>query len=87
MFGGLPGAADGWVWCKSEYDVRPELGSLWPYTKDQKVYKCPLDWKKSMARITYSMNGNLGGKPISTARSPLLPLRSHGLKEDYRNQS
>jgi prepilin-type N-terminal cleavage/methylation domain-containing protein/prepilin-type processing-associated H-X9-DG protein len=68
--GGLPGAADGWVWCKNEYDVRPEQGSLWPYTKDRNVYKCPLDWKKSTAKITYSMNGNLGAKPISTARSP-----------------
>lgn len=64
----------GWVSVPGgDYSIDIRAGSLWPYTKDAKVYLCPVDWKKlksNYSPITYAMNQELGrprgvGPPLS----------------------
>jgi prepilin-type N-terminal cleavage/methylation domain-containing protein/prepilin-type processing-associated H-X9-DG protein len=75
--GGFPrdgaiGTSDGWVSCPGgHYMVDIRAGSLWPYTKDMKVYKCPVDWKKSTVQMTYSMNSEIGRPGYTLDSAPL----------------
>lgn len=75
--GGFPrdgaiGTTDGWVSCPTgHYGVKIREGSIWPYTNDPNVYKCPMDWKKSIVQMTYSMNSEIGRPGYTLESAPL----------------
>jgi prepilin-type N-terminal cleavage/methylation domain-containing protein len=62
--------SDGWLGTSAPAPSPPvpniELGRLWPYIRDKRVYKCPDDSRvptdKNQVVFSYSMNGVLGGE-------------------------
>jgi prepilin-type N-terminal cleavage/methylation domain-containing protein/prepilin-type processing-associated H-X9-DG protein len=68
--GGLDG---GWVW----YDVFPvpgsgqydlSRGSLFPYTRNKDIYRCPDDHTGSLC--SYELNNHLSGQPLGVMYDP-----------------
>ena len=77
-------------WCGSPDTYQPvvlEQGSLWPYVRDEKVYRCPTDYKKAAQQITgtvqqqkdfalsYSMNDDLSYRKLDQALATKDPAK------------
>jgi prepilin-type N-terminal cleavage/methylation domain-containing protein/prepilin-type processing-associated H-X9-DG protein len=64
-----PGGTTGWIGDPSIV-TNVEMGVLFPYVRDVKVYRCPTD--KSTRRVNYSLSCHLGSP--SQGSNPLLNL-------------
>ena len=63
---------EGWYWWqgKTEEQMNEVItgGSIYPYVRDTKVYRCPSDKMAPIKHLSYSMNANLYGMCIDTVR-------------------
>jgi prepilin-type N-terminal cleavage/methylation domain-containing protein/prepilin-type processing-associated H-X9-DG protein len=73
-----------WVMAYQDFDIHVDEGSLWPYVKDRKVYRCPLDIKRQPPLpLTYVMNDAIANRPQDEIRAPALVIML--LEEDDRS--